>query len=206
MARLTDEQRAEVERWLPLAEGMAHTRLRRYLGRFDPGDVQAWAAFGLIDAVQKFDPAWSPPAQRDLFFSVYARTRISGAIVDGFRRESTVQRFRRGSDYFYDNPLIDRQDPALMADFDSGHDGGLTAVDDRLEARAVLDAVIDELDVPADPRHPRKVEPAEVVRLLVRGMSARRIAERCGVDESRVSQIVKRQVRPLLVAHLRGES
>lgn len=194
MTRLTATQVAEVERWLPLANNMAHSRARRYLARFEPGDVRAWAALGLIDAVQKFDPNWSTPDTRDLFFSVFARARIAGAIVDGFRRESTLQRVHRGGDsHIYLNPPIGEYDPTLD---DHGHDGGVSLVDDRHEARAVVDAVLRELEQPASPQHPRRVEPADVLRLLIRGVPARRIAELCGVDESRISQIVRHKIRP----------
>lgn len=202
--RLTVTQQAEVERWLPLAYAMARNRRRAwFMGPYEADDVRSWAVLGLIDAVQKFDPSWSTAEQRDVFFAVYARTRIAGAMVDQFRRESTVQRWRRGRDYFYENPRILRQDPAVMDGFDQAYDGGLLIVDDRFEARAVVGAVLDELDATLPtPGHPRKVDPAEVVRLLIRGHTARRIAVMLRVDESRISQILKRQVRPLVESYM----
>ncbi len=64
---------------LPLVKQVA-SRLTSCLPSSVPADdLQAWGVFGLIDAVDRFDP------QRGVKFETYAMTRIRGAVLDGLR-------------------------------------------------------------------------------------------------------------------------
>ncbi len=52
----------------------------------DPGDLVGWGVFGLIDAVDRFDPS------REIKFETFAAPRIRGAIYDGLRQVDWVPR------------------------------------------------------------------------------------------------------------------
>ena len=52
----------------------------------DTNDLISYGMFGLIDAVEKFDP------RRDIKFETYAISRIKGAIVDELRSMDWVPR------------------------------------------------------------------------------------------------------------------
>jgi RNA polymerase sigma factor for flagellar operon FliA len=70
---------AAVLRHLPLVK---HVAARLALGlpnHIDLDDLYSYGVFGLLDALQKFDP------QRGVKFETYAFTRIRGAILDGLR-------------------------------------------------------------------------------------------------------------------------
>lgn len=47
--------------------------------RVEQADLVGWGVFGLIDAIDKFDP------ERGIKFETYAMTRVKGAILDGLR-------------------------------------------------------------------------------------------------------------------------
>jgi RNA polymerase sigma factor for flagellar operon FliA len=47
--------------------------------RVEQADLVGWGVFGLIDAIDKFEP------ERGIKFETYAMTRIKGAILDGLR-------------------------------------------------------------------------------------------------------------------------
>ncbi len=49
-----------------------------------PADLETYGIFGLIDAMDRFDP------KREIKFSTYAVTRIRGAILDGVRKMDWV--------------------------------------------------------------------------------------------------------------------
>src|SRR5690554_5598290 len=49
-------------------------------------DLEGYGAFGLLDAVEKFDP------NREIKFETYASTRIRGSIIDGLRSADWVPR------------------------------------------------------------------------------------------------------------------
>jgi len=52
----------------------------------DPGDLASYGTFGLIDAIQKFEP------ERNIKFETYAISRIKGAIIDELRAIDWVPR------------------------------------------------------------------------------------------------------------------
>lgn len=55
----------------------------------DRGEFESFGYFGLIDAVEKFDP------DRDIKFETYAIRRIHGSILDGLRRADPLTRSAR---------------------------------------------------------------------------------------------------------------
>lgn len=55
-------------------------------GSVDPGDLVSWGVFGLIDAVERYDPA------QGVKFETFATPRVRGAIYDGLRQLDWVPR------------------------------------------------------------------------------------------------------------------
>ncbi|SNT06155.1 RNA polymerase, sigma 28 subunit, SigD/FliA/WhiG [Micrococcales bacterium KH10] len=52
----------------------------------EQADLVSYGMFGLIDAIDKFDP------ERDIRFETYAQTRIRGAVIDGLRAMDWIPR------------------------------------------------------------------------------------------------------------------
>lgn len=75
-----------IEQYLPLVKylvGRIHTNLPAHVDR---EDLITYGVFGLIDAIDKYDP------QRGVKFETYASQRIKGAILDELRQASWVPR------------------------------------------------------------------------------------------------------------------
>lgn len=93
----------------------------------DPADLVSYGIFGLIDAVERFDPA------RGVKFETFASHRIRGAIYDGLRQLDWVPRSVRAKA---------RDVQRAIAEFEGAH--GRSPSDDELAeslgiARAQLD-------------------------------------------------------------------
>ncbi len=69
-----------------LVKSCANAMRRRVPPSIDYADLFGYGLLGLIDAVGRFDPSY----ERD--FSIYARQRINGSIVDGIRKEAGIPR------------------------------------------------------------------------------------------------------------------
>lgn len=69
-----------VVRHLPLVKFVARKMSSNLPENVDLDDLVSWGGIGLIDAIEKFEPA------RDLRFSTYAVWRIRGEILDGLQR------------------------------------------------------------------------------------------------------------------------
>ena len=69
----------EVLRYLPLVKHVAARLAMGLPAHIDIDDLHSYGVFGLLDALQKFDPG------RGVKFETYAFTRIKGAILDGLR-------------------------------------------------------------------------------------------------------------------------
>jgi len=80
-ARTRDPQLREAlaVRHLPLVKFVARKMSRSLPAHVELDDLVAWGSFGLIDAIDKFDPERAR-------FSTYAVTRIRGAILDGLQQ------------------------------------------------------------------------------------------------------------------------
>jgi RNA polymerase sigma factor for flagellar operon FliA len=77
---------ALIRRYLPLVRRIAGMHRRRLPVGIDLDDVRSWGTFGLLAAVDRFDPA-----RADLF-AAYARKRIRGAILDQLRQSEWMPR------------------------------------------------------------------------------------------------------------------
>jgi RNA polymerase sigma factor for flagellar operon FliA len=69
-----------IERYMPLARGLARRRRLVDTPLADEDDLASAAFLGLIDAVDRFEPGRGVP------FEAYASLRIRGAIIDELRR------------------------------------------------------------------------------------------------------------------------
>jgi RNA polymerase sigma factor for flagellar operon FliA len=74
---------------LPLAANIARNISRRVPSYVDPRDLRQEACLGLLDAALRYDAAKGVP------FQAFARRRISGAVLDGLRREDHLSRHMR---------------------------------------------------------------------------------------------------------------
>lgn len=191
----------------------------------DSGDLVSAGVFGLIDAVEKFDPA------RGVKFETYAVPRIRGAIIDGLRQLDWVPRSVRSRA---------REVETAYTELEARH--GRAPTDDELAAHLHLDhaelekwlasiasTTVGPLDralaAGADPRpitgdmpdspaaqveedEVRRLVRAEVRRLPERermvmslyydeGLTLAEIGSVLGVTESRVSQIHTKAVLQL---------
>ena len=68
-----------IRQYLPLIKLVANRILRKLPPQIEIGDLINTGVLGLIDAIEKFDPA------RDIKFETYAEFRIRGAILDELR-------------------------------------------------------------------------------------------------------------------------
>lgn len=71
---------------LPLVRHIAGRLAVRLSAAVSAEDLEGWGVFGLIEAVEKYDPAQGTE------FKTYAYYRIRGAILDELRRQSWVPR------------------------------------------------------------------------------------------------------------------
>ncbi len=85
----SDERTARealIRRYLPLVRRIAGAHSWRLPSGVDLDDVRSWGVFGLLAAVDRFDPA------RAELFVAYARKRIRGAILDQLRQSDWTPR------------------------------------------------------------------------------------------------------------------
>jgi RNA polymerase sigma factor for flagellar operon FliA len=71
------------ERYMPLAESMAHRRGYSLPRGLTLDDIKSAAYYALVEAASRYEP------ERGVSFPTYAKLRISGEITDCFRRVST---------------------------------------------------------------------------------------------------------------------
>jgi len=69
-----------VEKYSPLVKVVAGGMVSKYGRYHDFDDLVGYGVFGLLDAIDKYDPA------KDVKFEAYASTRIRGSIVDNIRK------------------------------------------------------------------------------------------------------------------------
>ena len=75
-----------VERYAPLVRAIAHRIAVGLPAHVERADLVQSGVFGLIDAIERFDPARSPR------FAAFAARRIRGAILDELRAQDWVPR------------------------------------------------------------------------------------------------------------------
>jgi RNA polymerase sigma factor for flagellar operon FliA len=81
-----EARRALLEEHVPMVRRVAFRMAARYPSCVDVEDLVNMGMFGLIDAVDRFEP------DRSLSFGAFARIRVKGAIVDEMRRTDWVPR------------------------------------------------------------------------------------------------------------------
>ncbi len=212
-----------VERYAPLVRTIAHRIAAGLPAHVEHADLVQSGVFGLIDAIERFDPARSPR------FEAFGARRIRGAILDELRAQDWVPRTVRDK-----VRLLERAQERLEArllraatDRELSAETGLTLRDVRDLARRVQLVSVEELDeadgmgglLPADTPDPGSVvQSRELMRQLntaVAGLGERdrtvvhlyyvenrtlaEIGRLLGVTESRVCQLHTR-----LVGRLRG--
>ena len=74
-----DTREQLVMRYLPLVKHVAARLAMGLPAHIEMDDLYSYGVFGLLDALQKFDPS------RGVKFETYAFTRVKGAILDGLR-------------------------------------------------------------------------------------------------------------------------
>jgi RNA polymerase sigma factor for flagellar operon FliA len=80
------ERETILRRYLPLVRRVARRFRSRSSTQADVDDLVAWGTLGLLDALDRYDPA------REALFATYARFRIRGAILDQLRLLDWVPR------------------------------------------------------------------------------------------------------------------
>ncbi len=75
-----------IEHYIPLVKYIAGRMAIHLPDNIDMQDLLSYGFFGLMDAVDKYDP------DREIKFETYASTRIRGSILDGLRSTDWVPR------------------------------------------------------------------------------------------------------------------
>jgi len=78
-----------IEAYVPLIKIVAGRMYNYYGGNVDYDDLVSYGAFGLIDAIEKYE------YERKLKFETYAQIRIRGSIIDQLRKLDWVPRSMR---------------------------------------------------------------------------------------------------------------
>jgi len=85
-ARAAEARQRLIGHYAPLVTHVALRMVVRLPDTVELGDLVSYGMFGLIDAVEKFDP------ERGYKFETYAATRVRGAIIDELRAADWVPR------------------------------------------------------------------------------------------------------------------
>ncbi len=101
-----ENRNALVEEYLQLVQYCAKRLRKRLPNSVNVEDLQSAGVFGLIDAIEKYDPA------RGVKFKTYSTLRIRGSILDSLRSEDWVPRLIRKKTNKY-NDAVDRLESKL---------------------------------------------------------------------------------------------
>ena len=190
-------------------------------------DLVSYGTFGLIDAVEKFEPA------RGYKFETYASQRIRGAIIDELRaadwvprsvrsKARTVEQATRALEQTLMRPVTD-EDVAAQLGWATGEVrtvraqvalshvaalDGMIAGGDNSTLDASMDVALPEASIPVEDRETRSLlahaiqgvrdREQEVLRLYYfDNLTLAQIGQILGVTESRVSQIHSGAVKKL---------
>lgn len=85
-AALEGDREAILRRHLPLVRRVVQRLASRKPPHIDVDDLMSWGIVGLLDAIDKYDPA------KEALFSTYAQFRIRGAVLDHLRSLDWVPR------------------------------------------------------------------------------------------------------------------
>lgn len=161
----SEKRNALVEFHLPLARKIAY-KWANSSRRFDSGDFMGWAALGLINAVEKFDP------DKGNKFSTYAWHAIQRNIIRGLENETQKPSWNQNKTEFFESVA---GEDAL--ELHPGHpDDHVQAVEDR-----------DEIEWLLWPLHERE---RDFLTGCADGLSMRQIGKEYGITGSRVQQLI----------------
>lgn len=120
-----------IEQYLPLVQYVAGRIAIHLPDNVEFHDLISYGVFGLIDAVDKYDP------HRDIKFETYASVRIRGGIIDGLRSTDWIPRSVRSKAKEIDQAIIKLE-----------HDLGRTPTDREVavELEMSLDKYYETLD------------------------------------------------------------
>lgn len=175
---------ALIERYLPLCRRVAYGTKVLPTAALGSEDLEAAGIVGLIQAVDRFDPA------RGIPFEGYATLRVRGAVLDEVRRLDDLSRTARL------RARDDGQRGAVSLEFlqESGELGDpteLAEVDVRAESDGLRDDV--ERALAAIPDRERSI----LASYYSDGLTLAAIGRRLGVSEARVSQLHTRAIAQL---------
>jgi len=85
-AALEGDREAVLRRHLPLVRRVVQRLASRKPPHIDVDDLMSWGIVGLLDAIDKYDPA------KEAQFSTYAQFRIRGAVLDHLRSLDWIPR------------------------------------------------------------------------------------------------------------------
>ena len=191
----------EAERQALVLEHYAQVRAiaarftRRLPGHIDGDDVVAWGLLGLLDAIDRYDPARGVP------LAALVEVRVRGAIIDHLRqqglRRSVIEALREleggASGAGRREQLQTRVAAAAIGSLEEeeelADDAPLADVQlERRQERRALRGWIRQL--PAGEQ--------QVLGLQLQGLSGREVATQMGLSEGRVSQILASAEQHLL--------
>lgn len=175
---------ALIERYLPLCRRVAYGTKVLPTAALGSEDLEAAGIVGLIQAVDRFDPA------RGIPFEGYATLRVRGAVLDEVRRLDDLSRTARL------RARDDGQRGAVSLEFlqergELGDPTELAEVDVRAESDGLRDDV--ERALAAIPDRERSI----LASYYSDGLTLAAIGRRLGVSEARVSQLHTRAIAQL---------
>jgi len=151
-------------------------------GILDREDCEQAGVIGLIQAFRNWDPA------RQLRFSTYASARVRGAVLDALRNALPVGAKRKASR---------RMVPTVQLSILNSDDNQLDPADEYGSAGPEFVDLRDEVEQLA-----ARADYPQVIRLrFIHGWTLSRIGRSLGVSESRVSQIVRRELSHMKKVH-----
>ncbi len=186
---------ALVEHYVPFVRYLAN-QLRPQVSRFAGGELFSLGLMGLLDALERFDPALGNR------FETYAVRRIRGAMRDGVRRMEHLPRSDRAR-----SAAIVRN--VMPVDFQTARTRGGTRIQDLL-ADSDAPSALEALELEAD--HEELLAAVEALpereRLVIRhyyfdGHFLKKIGDLLGITESRVCQIHRNALRLLEASLIR---
>lgn len=89
-----------IEAYVPLIKVVAGRMYNYYGGNVEYDDLVSYGAFGLIDAIEKYE------YERNLKFETYAQIRIRGSIIDQLRKLDWVPRTMRKKSRQYEEVIF----------------------------------------------------------------------------------------------------
>ncbi len=170
-----------IERYVPLARGIARGMRVAAGALMDADDVGSAASIGLIDAVDRFEPGRGVP------FEAYAALRIRGAVIDEVRRIGDRRRAEDAETAVRTVSLDDLSEEQRHSF--AGDDGA--EIDARFELEDLCGRVEGALaELPARQRE-------VLARYYADALTLREAGRRMGVSEARACQLHGRAIQNL---------